>query len=206
MHAKSDQVQAGSEEAASLRPRGGPVWLPSGWSVGAGSGLGVLQAFTEPQGAQKNQVVSKGENSLFNTPPCPSSHLTVPVCSIFCPRVSPSLPCSAFFSLLSLLLRAVPCNYLLFPSPCQEISSGFPWDAPRPGRYSTRSAHPSRSCSQSEGRMGLGPQSWGSAVPVSPAAQATSPCCYTGASGRKHPGSGKLKTEWTDSAHCWDYS
>ena len=104
MHAKSDQVQAGSEEAASLRPRGGPVWLPPGWSVGAGSGLGVLQAFKEPQGAQKNQVVSKVESSIAFAFP----HPALPEFPPDCPRLQhflpPGLPVPA---LLCFLLSAV---------------------------------------------------------------------------------------------------
>lgn len=137
---------------------------------------------------------------LSHTLPCPSSHLALCVCSISCPWVSLSLPCSAFFSLLSFLLRAVPCNYLIFPSPCPEISAGFPWDAHPWGRHSTRSAHPSWSCSQLEGRMGLGHKTWGGGV-CSPCL-----CCspthrslflLSGASSWKHLGSGKSKAEWT---------
>lgn len=77
------------------------MWLPSGWSVGAGSGLGVLQAFTEPQGAQKNQVVSKGENSAFQHPALPEFPPDCPRLQHFLP---PGLPVPA---LLCFLLSAV---------------------------------------------------------------------------------------------------
>lgn len=115
----------------------------------------MLQAFKEKQGAKRNQAVSRGESqqpafAILHPPPClVSSHLTL-FRSISCPWVSLSLPRSAFFfSLLSFLLRAVPCNHLVFPSPRQEIpDAGFPWDAHWQGKHSTCSVHPARSCSQ----------------------------------------------------------
>lgn len=65
--------------------------------------------------------------------------------------------------------------------------------------------HPSRSGSQLEGRMGPGSQGWESGVPVSAQPSTQALLLLLGASSRKRLGSGKLKTEWTHSAHCWDY-
>lgn len=99
----------------------------------------------------------EGRASSLHCPRPVSSHLTLPICSISCPWVSLTPTCSAFFSLLSFLLETVACNYLIFPSFCQETHDAeFPGDAHWQGRRSTVCVRPAWSCSHSRREDGAG--------------------------------------------------
>ena len=129
--------------------------------------------------------------------PCPiTSYPTLPVCRISRLWVSLTPTCSAFFSLLSLMLKAVPCNYLIFPSFCQEIPEAeFPWDARWQGRCSTLSVHPAWSCSQLGRGDGAGAiKAGGGSVPLY-AAGSTHMLLLSGASSWNHLGSENSEEE-----------
>ena len=115
--------------------------------------------------------------------PCPiTSYPTLPVCRISCLPGFQGLPDThllCFLFSLSLMLKAVPCNYLIFPSFCQEIPEAeFPWDARWQARCSTLSVHPAWSCSQLGRGDGAGAiKAGGGSVPLYAAAQPISLYC-----------------------------
>lgn len=138
-------------------------------------GLGCSKP-SKVMGVKKTSSEWRRTGSFPALMPSPSHQFlpTLPVCRISCLWSLPdTYPCSAFFSLLSLLLKAIPCNILSFHLSARKFPMLSSLGCSPSKRRNTLSVHPAWSCSQLGRGWGWSHSSWGrvqslSMLPLNP--------------------------------------